>query len=179
MFDPNKLQATRTTASAKRTLQKWALEVLDKEKKKHYDALSNATINIREIQCNDPQCATTGDIDTLISLTTPLMNVTSKILKTCVDCIKDDVIDVVTELCRDVGIKYLNNCVDNKTRKLSRISPMYLPSHTPRRLLEKDDDEASAMRHQHQKGGITCPCCNPDDPEFILDKFLMMCSEIL
>ena len=173
MFNPNKLQATRATASAKRKLQKWALEVLDKEKNKHYDALSNATINIREIQCNDPKCATKGDIDTVVSLTTPLMNVTSKILKACVDCIQDDVIEVVTELCRNVGIKYLNYCVDNKTRKLSRISQMSLPSHAPRRLLEKDDDEASAIRQQHQKG-ITCPCCNPDDPEFILDKFIMM-----
>ena len=81
MFDPNKLQATRVTASAKRSLQKWALEVLDKEKNKHYDALKNATINIREIQCNDPLCATTGEIDTVVSLTTPLINLTSKILK--------------------------------------------------------------------------------------------------
>ena len=48
MFDPNKLQATRVSASAKRSLQKWALEVLDKEKNKHYDALKNATINISQ-----------------------------------------------------------------------------------------------------------------------------------
>ena len=100
MFDPNKLQATRVTASAKRSLQKWALEVLDKEKNKHYDALKNATINIREIQCNDPLCATTGEIDTVVSLTTPLINLTSKILKSCVNCTQVDVIGVVTELCR-------------------------------------------------------------------------------
>jgi hypothetical protein len=174
MFDPSKLQETRANAAVKRRLQKWALEVLDKEKNKHYDALSNATINIREIQCNDPQCETTGDIDTVVSLTTPLMNVTSKILKSCVNCIQDDVIEVVTVLCRDAGIRYLSNCADNKTRRLSRISPMSLPSRTRRRLLEEDDDEASAMRRQHQNGGVTCPCCNPDDPEFIVDKFFMM-----
>ena len=75
MFDPSKLQATRAIAGAKRRVQKWALEVLDKEKNKHYDALKNATINIREIQCNDPLCATTGELDTVVSLTTPLMNV--------------------------------------------------------------------------------------------------------
>jgi hypothetical protein len=166
MFDPSKLQATRVTAAAKRTVQKWALEVLEQEKNKHNDALTNATINIREIQCNDPQCTTTGDIDTVVSLTTPLMNVTSKILKTCADCTQDDVIEVVTELCRDAGIRYL--------RKPLRNSPMSLPSQTRRRLLEDDDDEASAMRRQHQTGGISCPCCNPDDPEFIVDKFLMM-----
>ena len=51
---------------------------------------------------------------------------------------------------------------------------MSLPSQTRNRLLEEDDDEASAMRRQHQNGGISCPCCNPDDPEFIVDKFLMM-----
>ena len=174
MFDPSKLQATRATAAAKRTLQKWALDVLDQEKNKNYDALSNATINIREIQCNDPQCTTTGDIDTEVSLTTPFMNATSKILKSCVDCTQDDVIEVVTVLCRGAGIRYLNDCADNKTRRLSRISPMSLPSHTRRRLLEEDDDEASAMRGQHQNGGIACPCCNPDDPEFIVDKLLMM-----
>ena len=169
MFDPSKLQATRATASAKRTLQKWALEVLDKEKDKHHDALKNATITIREIQCNDPLCATTGEIDTLISLTTPLMNVTSKILKSCVNCTQDDVIGVVTNLCRDAGIRY-----SNKSGKQSRMSSISLPSQTRRRLLEEDDDEASAMRRQHQNGGISCPCCNPDDPEFIVDKFLMM-----
>ena len=169
MFDPNKLQATRATASAKRKLHKWALEVLDKEKDKHYDTLKNATINIREIQCNDPLCATTGELDTVVSLTTPLMNVTSKILKSCVDCTKDDVIGVVTELCSAAGIRY-----SNTSGKQSRKSSIYLPSQTRRRLLEKDDDEASAMRRQHQNGGISCPCCNPDDPEFIVDKFLMM-----
>ena len=174
MFDPSKLQATRATAAAKRKLHKWALEVLDKEKNKHYDALSNATINIREIQCNDPQCATTGDIDTVVSLTTPLINVTSKIIKSSVDCTQVDVIKVVTDLCRDAGIRYLSDYADNKTRKQSRISSMSLPSDTRRRLLEEDDDEASAMRRQHQNGGISCPCCNPDDPEFIVDKFLMM-----
>ena len=174
MFDPSKLQATRATASVKRTLQKWALDVLDKEKDKHYDALKNATINIREIQCNDPLCATTGEIDTLISLTTPLMNVTSKILKSCVDCTQVDVIEAVTNLCRNVGIRYLNDSANNKTGKQTKISSMTLPSHTRRRLLEEDDDEASAMRRQHQNGGISCPCCNPDDPEFIVDKFLMM-----
>jgi hypothetical protein len=174
MFDPSKLQATRATAAAKRTVQKWALDVLEQEKNTHYHALSNATINIREIQCNDPQCTTAGDIDTVVSLTTPLMNVTGKILKSCVDCTQDDVIEVVAVLCRDAGIRYLNDYADNKTRSLSRISPMSLPSHTRRRLLEEDDDEANAMRRQHQNGGITCPCCNPDDPEFIVDKFLMM-----
>ena len=113
MFDPSKLQATRATSAAKRTLQKWALEVLDKEKNKNYDALSNATINIRENQCNDPQCATMGDIDTLVSLTTPLMNVAGKILKTSVDCIQDDIIEAVTELCRAACIRYLNDYADN------------------------------------------------------------------
>ena len=174
MFDPSKLQATRAIAAAKRKLQKWALEVLDKEKKNHYDALSNASISIREIQCNDPQCATTGEIDTVISLTTPLMNIRSKILKSCVDCTQDDVIEVVTELCRNAGIRYLNDSANNKTRKQSRMSSMSLPSQTRNRLLEEDDDEASAMRRQHKNGGISCPCCNPDDPEFIVDKFLMM-----
>ena len=169
MFDPSKLQATRATASAKRRVQKWALEVLDKEKNKHYDALKNATINIREIQCNDPLCATTGELDTVVSLTTPLINVTSKILKSCVNCTQVDVIEAVTELCRNAGIRY-----SNKSGKQSRMSSISLPSQTRRRLLEKDDDEASAMRRQHQNGGISCPCCNPDDPEFIVDKFLMM-----
>ena len=169
MFDPNKLQATRATASAKRKLHKWALEVLDKEKDKHYDTLKNATINIREIQCNDPLCATTGEIDTVVSLTTPLMNVTSKILKSCVNCTQVDVIGVVTELCSDAGIRY-----SNTTRKQSRMSSISLPSQTRRSILEKDDDEVSAMRRQHQNGGISCPCCNQDDPEFIVDKFLMM-----
>ena len=169
MFDPNKLQATRVSASAKRSLQKWALEVLDKEKNKHYNALKNATINIREIQCNDPLCETTGEIDTVVSLTTPLMNVTSKILKSCVDCTQVDVIEAVTELCRNAGIRY-----SNTTRKQSRMSSISLPSQTRRSILEKDDDEVSAMRRQHQNGGISCPCCNPDDPEFIVDKFLMM-----
>lgn len=174
MFDPSKLQATRATAAAKRRVQKWGLEVLDKEKNKHYDALTNATINIREIQCNDPQCATTGEIDTLISLTTPLMNVTSKILKSSVNCTQEDVIGVVTDLCRVAGIRYLSDSGDKKTGKQSRTTSMTLPSQTRRRLLEEDDDEASAMRRQHQNGGISCPCCNPDDPEFIVDKFLMM-----
>lgn len=169
MFDPNKLQATRVSASAKRSLQKWALEVLNKEKNKHYDALKNATINIREIQCNDPLCATTGELDTVVSLTTPLINVTSKILKSCVNCTQVDVIEAVTELCRNAGIRYSNN-----SGKQSRMSSISLPSQARRRLLEKDDDEASAMRRQHQNGGISCPCCNPDDPEFIVDKFLMM-----
>ena len=169
MFDPNKLQATRATASAKRKLHKWALEVLDKEKDKHYDTLKNATINIREIQCNDPLCATTGEIDTVVSLTTPLINVTSKILKSCVNCTQVDVIGVVTELCSDAGIRY-----SNTTRKQSRMSSISLPSQTRRSILEKDDDEVSAMRRQHQNGGISCPCCNQDDPEFIVDKFLMM-----
>ena len=169
MFDPNKLQATRAIAGAKRRVQKWALEVLDKEKNKHYNALKNATINIREIQCNDPLCATTGELDTVVSLTTPLMNVTSKILKSCVNCTQVDVIEAVTELCRNAGIRY-----SNKSGKQSRMSSISLPSQTRRRLLEKDDDEASAMRRQHQNGGISCPCCNPDDPEFIVDKFLMM-----
>jgi hypothetical protein len=169
MFDPSKLQANRVTASAKRRVQKWALEVLDIEKNKHNDALKKATINIREIQCNDPQCTTTGEIDTVVSLTTPLMNVTSKILKCCVDCTQQDVIGVVTELCREAGIRY-----SNTTRKHSRMSSMTLPTQIHRRLLENDHDEASAMRSQHQNGGLSCPCCNPDDPEFIVDKFLMM-----
>ena len=136
--------------------------------------MKNATITIREIQCNDPQCATTGEIDTVISLTTPLMNVTSKILKSCVNCTQDDVIGVVTELCRNAGIRYLNDSANIKSGKHSRISSMSLPSQIRRRLLEEDDDEASAMRRQHQNGGISCPCCNPDDPGFIVDKFLMM-----
>ena len=174
MFDPSKLQTTRAKAAAKRKLQKWAFEVLDKEKNKHYDALTNATINIREIQCNDPLCSTTGDIDTVVSLTTPLMNLTNKILKACVDCIKDDVIEVVTNLCDEAVIRYLSDCADNKTTKLSRISPMSLPSYTRRRLLEEDDDEASAMLRPHRNGDIACPCCNPDDPEFIVDKLLIM-----
>ena len=169
MFDPNKLQANRVTASAKRRVQKWALEVLDIEKNKHNDALKKATINIREIQCNDPLCATTGELDTVVSLTTPLINVTSKILKCCVDCTQQDVILVVTDLSREAGIRY-----SNKSGKQSRMSSISLPSQTRRRLVEKDDDEASAMRRQHQNGGISCPCCNPDDPEFIVDKFLMM-----
>tara|TARA_B100001758_G_scaffold171495_1_gene148389 strand:+ start:2529 stop:3053 length:525 start_codon:yes stop_codon:yes gene_type:complete len=174
MFVPSKLQATRATAAAKRRVQKWALEVLDKEKNKHYDALTNATINIREIQCNDPLCATTGEIDTVVSLTTPLINLTSKILKSCVNCTQVDVIEAVTELCRNAGIRYSSDSANNTTRKQTRMSSISLPSQTRRRLLEKDDDEASAMRRQHQNGGISCPCCNPDDPGFIVDKFLMM-----
>ena len=62
----------------------------------------------------------------------------------------------------------------NTTRKHSRMSSMTLPTQIRRRLLEKDDDEVSAMRRQHQNGGVSCPCCNPYDPEFIVDKFLMM-----
>jgi len=44
------------------------------------------------------------------------------------------------------------------------------------RLLQKDGDEANEMaRHTGGRGGgISCPCCNPDDPQFMVDKMLMM-----
>jgi len=44
------------------------------------------------------------------------------------------------------------------------------------KLLEKDGDEAADMgRHTGGRGGgISCPCCNPDDPQFMVDKMLMM-----
>jgi len=44
------------------------------------------------------------------------------------------------------------------------------------KLLEKDGDEAAEMgRHTGGRGGgINCPCCNPDDPQFMVDKMLMM-----
>ena len=42
-------------------------------------------------------------------------------------------------------------------------------------LLESDGDEAAAaFRHNRTGGGANCPCCNPDDPEFLVDKILLM-----
>lgn len=58
-----------------------------------------------------------------------------------------------------------------------RTAPMPDAGRAGSRLLADDGDEAAAMnRHARGMGGggIKCPCCNPDDPEFAVDKFLMM-----
>mmetsp|Transcript_10250 Transcript_10250/g.12437 ORF Transcript_10250/g.12437 Transcript_10250/m.12437 type:complete len:247 (+) Transcript_10250:50-790(+) len=41
------------------------------------------------------------------------------------------------------------------------------------RLQQNDGDEANEMM-KHRGGGLNCPCCNPDNPEFLVDKMLMM-----
>lgn len=43
-----------------------------------------------------------------------------------------------------------------------------------RRLLESDGDEADLMGKHEGRRGLSCPCCNPDDPRFLADKMLMM-----
>jgi hypothetical protein len=46
----------------------------------------------------------------------------------------------------------------------------------PSMLMAADGDESKEMnRHSGgRQGGISCPCCNPDDPQFLVDKMLMM-----
>jgi hypothetical protein len=67
--------------------------------------------------------------------------------------------------------------VDEKSSAPLKRPPMPDLSSTGRsKLMQADGDEANEMnRHAGGRGGgINCPCCNPDDPQFLVDKMLMM-----
>jgi len=74
----------------------------------------------------------------------------------------------------DAGIAASADSANNReVLRPPRVMPMPDLSMSGRsKLREADGDEASEMnRHAGgRSGGISCPCCNPDDPQFLVDR---------
>ena len=175
MFDPNQIKITRKKNIAKRKIHKWSLEIMNKEKnkEKYKEVFESANINVREIHRTVILCNTNGSTETVISVTTPYINVMGKISKSVIDCTHKDIIKLVSDLFESVYTKHFLNInyknTHNKSHHILNKVNSNSSSNIGKYLLENDDDEAKMT-----KTSLKCPCCNPNDPKFIADKFLIL-----